>query len=522
MGYWSIYFLIKLGLFYRDFINFHWLANLAFAIALLIPLASAKLQIARKIIALPVAISLFYYDSWLPPISRVFSQAGNLSKFDSHYLHELLGRFINLWALASFILLLTGFLLLRHRLRFATLAILGILSVPLISQLSSAKSYFSSGTQTAQVDMSSQAKLDPAAQLKAFFTAERGKHVSFPSIANSTAPFDVVFLHVCSLSWDDMEYVGEGSAPLLNRFDVVFRHFNSAASYSGPATLRLFHSNCGQLPHKQLYDNGSQRCNLFHNFELAGFDVHGLLNHDGHFDQFSAMVQGQSGISAKLEDNHFAPIAMHSFDDTPIYDDLALLTKWWSQQQAHTKPLALYYNTITLHDGNRTPNLESRSSLDTFKPRLDKLMSDFDQFISFLQSQGKPIVVVLVPEHGAALRGDKMQISGMREIPNPKITQVPMAIKLIGFKGKFGNTEQKPLQVDKPMSYLALSTLLGDFIADSPFAENGGRPLAERVQILPTTPFVSENEDIVVMARGKEYQMGSQDGTWVDYQPKPQ
>ncbi|MFZ1546892.1 MAG: cellulose biosynthesis protein BcsG [Candidatus Nitrotoga sp.] len=522
MGYWSLYFIAKLGLFYSGFIGFHWLHNLAFAMTLALPLASTRHRLVRMVLAMPVGLALLYYDSWLPPISRVFSQKEALAGFGNEYLLELLGRFVNLWMLAALGLLLVVYLLLRHRLRFATLAFLGILSVPFASmqgdsavRIVSPRPVLMDGSTTISPD-----KQEPTAQLEAFYTTEQGRRVDFPSIAGSSTPFDVVFLHVCSLSWDDMDYVGASNATLLNHFDVVFRRFNTAASYSGPGTLRLFRSNCGQLPHRKLYEADASQCNLFRNFETSGFEVRGLLNHDGHYDQFASLVQGSSGIGVKLDDNRFAPITMRSFDDTPIYEDFALLSEWWKRQEPSARPRALYYNTTTLHDGNRIPGAKSRSSLETFKPRLDKLMSDFDRFISFLEERGRPVVVILVPEHGAALRGDKVQISGMREIPNPKITLVPAAIKLVGFKGKYGDASRQPLQVDKPVSYFAISTLLADFIADSPFVETGGKPLADRVQNLPGTPFVSENEDVVVMGRGNGYLIRSE-GTWVDYQSGP-
>ena len=514
MGYWSIYFLAKLGLFYSGYLGFHWLANLIFAIALVLPLASSRSQLIRKLLAFPVGLALLYYDSWLPPIMRTLSQVGNLAGFDRGYLLELLGRFVNVWILSALICLLVVFLLLRHRLRFATLVFLGILNVAFTHMDDKATSSVLSNP-ISMVGNAAATVQDPNTELASFYTAERQKHVNFQSISNSTAPFDVVFLHVCSLSWDDLNYIGESDEPLLKRFDVVFHQFNSAASYSGPAALRLFHSNCGQLPHHALYEPGPQQCNLFKSFEEAGFDVHGLLNHDGHFDHFAAEVEGESGVGRKLEDNRFAPVFMRSFDDTPIYEDYDLLSRWWGQQGISAKPRALYYNTISLHDGDIIPGVSSRHSLETYKPRLDKLMSDFDRFITFLEQQGRPVVVILVPEHGAALRGDKMQISGMREIPNPSITIVPAAIKLVGFKGKTGG----PIQVDKPVSYTAISTLLADFIADSPFAVSGGKPLADRVQNLPETPFVSENADVVVMRRGNGYVMRSQDGIWVNYQP---
>ena len=519
MGYWSIYFIAKLGLFYSGFIGFHWLSNLAFAITLALPLASTRHRLIPSVLAMPVGLALLYYDSWLPPISRVLSQRGTLTGFSGDYLLELLGRFVNIWVIVALVLLLVVYLILRRRLRFATLTFLGILSVPFASLLGGNVTLSGSPRldKTAAVSQIKQ-ELEPTAQLEAFYVAEQGKRLSFPSIANSAAPFDVVFLHVCSLSWDDMDYVGESNATLLNHFDVVFRRFNTAASYSGPAALRLFHSNCGQLSHRKLYEAGASQCNLFRNFEAAGFEVRGLLNHDGHFDQFAGVVQEPSGIGVKLDDNRFAPVIMHSFDDTPIYEDFPLLSEWWTRQRPSVRPRALYYNTISLHDGNRVSGVKSRSSLETFKPRLDKLMSDFDRFITFLEDKGRPVVVILVPEHGAAMRGDKVQISGMREIPNPKITLVPAAIKLVGFKGKSGDAPHQPLQVDKSVSYFAISTLLADFIADSPFAGTGGKPLAERVQNLPGTPFVSENEDIVVIGRDNGYLMRSE-GTWIDYQP---
>ena len=521
MGLWSVYFLAKVGLFYNKFIGFHFLLNLAFALVLLLPIKNSRLQLTRKVLAIPASICLLYYDSWLPPISRLFAEANNLAGFNAHYLLELAGRFVDVWVLAGLLGLLFVFMLLQRRLRFSSLAIVSMLSIPIFSLLGNAINGLQTDAETAQLETNFVAGQPPAAALKAFYLAEGRKQINFPSIINSAAPFDVIFLHICSLSWDDMEYVGEGKVPLLTRFDVIFKHFNSAASYSGPASLRLFQSSCGQQAHKSLYDGNAARCNLFHNFKQAGFDVHGMLNHDGHFDQFSSLVQSVSGINSKLEDNHFAPIAMHSFDDTPIYEDLPLLSIWWNLNAASDKRKVLYYNTITLHDGNRVPNLRSQSSQQTFKPRVDKLMSDLDRFITSLEQSGKPVIVVLLPEHGAALRGDKMQISGMREIPNPNITLVPAAIKLVGYKGKFNHASNQPIQINKPVSYFAISTLMANFMADSPFTDEGGQPLAERLQNLPSTAFVSENNDVIVMKQGSDYQMGSQDGTWVSYQPKP-
>ena len=60
------------------------------------------------------------------------------------------------------------------------------------------------------------------------------------------------------------------------------------------------------------------------------------------------------------------------------------------------------------------------------------VLNDMATFVRQLEQSGRKAVVVVVPEHGAALLGDRMQIPGMREIPSPSITHVPVGIKLVG------------------------------------------------------------------------------------------
>ena len=144
-----------------------------------------------------------------------------------------------------------------------------------------------------------------------------------------------------------------------------------------------------------------------------------------------------------------------------------------------------------------------------------RLLADFDKFLTELESTGRPVVVMLVPEHGAALRGDKLQISGMREIPGPRITLVPAGIKIIG--GTPPTSRQGPVLVNQPMSYFGLFSLLNDLMANSPYVA-AAKPLSDRVQGLPQTPLVSENEDVVVMGtQAQGYQLRSGNGAWVPY-----
>ena len=530
MSFWSFYFLAKVGLYYAGYLGFHWLLNLLLALAVFWPLPALRLRRLRLMLALPLAIALLYFDSHLPPLTRVLSQTQVLAAFSLEYMGELLGRVFSWRGVGLFAAVLALYALAARRIRFATFALLGILSVPLLPLLLAqapplpfvlpsraiAAAPGPTGPAGAATGPAGPAVTDPDSFLKAFYGSEGQRRLQ-PAPAGAKAAFDIIVLHVCSLSWDDMDFVGLRQHPLLNRFDAVFTQFNTAASYSGPAALRLIRGTCGQSPHKQLYEGADPSCYLFPTLEELGWRARGLMNHDGKFDDFGKTLESQGGLAGKFDSPEGTLIHQRSFDGSPIYSDQAVLSRWWQQRQKMgEQPVALYYNTVSLHDGNQVPGVKSRSSLDTYKPRLEQLLADFDKFLSELESTGRPVVVLLVPEHGAALRGDKFQSSGMREIPNPRITLVPAALKIIG-PGR--PAASQPLLVDKPVSYLDINGLLSSLSQDSPFAA-AAKPLAERVQALQGTDFVAENADVVMLRTGADrYQMRTGKGAWVPYEP---
>ncbi len=63
--------------------------------------------------------------------------------------------------------------------------------------------------------------------------------------------------------------------------------------------------------------------------------------------------------------------------------------------------------------------------------RAQKLFDDLDNFFTELEKSGRKVMVVVVPEHGGALKGDKMQVSGLRDIPSPSITERPDGGKIL-------------------------------------------------------------------------------------------
>ncbi len=424
MHYWNLYFLLKVGLFYGGYTGFHWMPNLALGIALGWPLPNGRWRQLRNALAWPAALALLYYDSYLPSPGRVLSQAQALLGFSADYWLELLQRIVSPSVAIGLGVIVLAYAILARRIRFATLALAGILSVPLVAVWqSSALSNSATADGVGAGDGSGSTANDPSkastpdALVQAFYAQQEQLRLSLRS-ASEVPPFDIIVLHVCSLSWDDMEFVGLRDHPLLQRFDVVFSNFNSAASYSGPASLRVLHGTCGQQRHQQIYEGEDAACYVFPSLEKLGYQTSGLLNHDGLYEDFGATLEKKGGLKGKLLPNQSAPVHMQNFDGSPIYNDYALLSQWWKQHSAQAAqggaPAALYYNTISLHDGNRVPGMTSRSSLDTYKPRLVQLLADFDRFIDDLEKSGRPVALFLVSEHGVSLRGDKMQISFMR------------------------------------------------------------------------------------------------------------
>ena len=519
MGIWNFYFITKLFLYLGHYIDFHVLANLAFALFLVIPVEHPHLKLLRQLVAIPAGVALFYYDTWLPPFSRLTSQASLVQGFDPVYLMELVGRFISLPVVAALGLLYIIYIFAGKKLRISTFVFIAMLTPLLpIATKSSGSSTNQPLPESAKAPATSRPPTDEelTASLDLFYRQEATRTVAFTPPEKSGAPFDIIFLHICSLSWDDLDFVKENDNPLFKRFNIVFTNFNSGASYSGPAAIRVLRGSCGQQKHDDLYNPPPAQCMTFDNLQRAGFEPQLAMNHDGHFDNFLAEIRKHGVLNVPPFDIKGAPPYLQSFDGSPVSDDYSVLSKWWEKRlNTPSERVALFYNSVSLHDGNRYSGSRSANSMEIYHPRLTRLLGDLDRFFTQLEASGRRAVVVFIPEHGAAIRGDKMQISGMREIPSPRISIVPVGIKLVGVKE---NTAAQPLIVSQPASYLAVSKLLSDFIGKPPFGENSVG-LGEYTRDLPVTEFVSENEDIVIMRRGNQYNMRSKDSGWIGYDP---
>jgi cellulose synthase operon protein YhjU len=507
LGAWNFYFVAKLVLLAMGLIGLHLVENLVFA-AFLFAMAAPRRRRFRPWVGVPVAIALLYYDSWLPGLSRVLSQAGLVAGFSGAYLAELAGRFVNVTVIAILAAALAVYLVAARFVRLDVIVVVAMVAMALL--LAPPRSPAPAGASAADAAKAAQTPRSPDALLAEFFRNEAQRVVAFARPPEGSPAFDVIFIHVCSLSWDDLEATGMDKHPLLASFDILLRRFNAVSTYSGPAAIRLLRAPCGQPPHRALYSPAEPRCLLMPDLEQAGFEPQLVLNHDGHFDDFLVSVQAQ-GVKAAPQPLTGIPAPQRAFDGSRIYDDGAVLARWLEGRQKAPAPrAALYYNTVSLHDGNRLASDPAVKSSETYKVRLAKLLDDVHGFVNKLASSGRRAIVVVVPEHGVALRGDAAQIAGLREIPTPAITLVPVGIRVIGPDAR---RDGEALQVPEATSFLAISHIVAQMLAKPPYGAQGFRP-ADYTAGMPLTDYVSEVQNATVLRRGDAYLIRQDQDDW--------
>ncbi|UCM48141.1 cellulose biosynthesis protein BcsG [Aeromonas caviae] len=526
---WNVYFLAKFALLWGGYLNFHPLINLVFAAFLIFPLPRAGWRRARHWLALPVGAGIFYHDTWLPGIESIRAQGSQVFSFTLDYWAELLGRFINWEMVGAGFVLLTLYLFIAQWLRFTPWILLALLWLWVSPQVSnpfaSSKGASEHVVNTPREEtrpsvLPMEEQLDQSAPptnenlnayLDDFYREEQERLVHFPeSLPAQATPFDVLIINVCSLAWRDVEASGLTGHPVWSHFDIRFNRFNSATSYSGPSSIRLLRASCGQTSHQGLYVTAPKQCLLFENLAQLGFAKQVAMDHSGDFGNYLTGLQQYAGLDVTSMDKKGLAHDLASFDGEPIYRGDALFGRWLNERtQSQAARNVTFFNLIALHDGNRY--VASRQ-IAPYKERLKTLLDQLDDFMTTLEQSGRKVAVVMVPEHGAALTGDKMQMAGLRDIPSPSITQVPVGVALLGTKAPHEATRN----VDTPSSFLAVSELVSRLVGKDVF---GSETIDWDALLgdLPQTPSVSENQGSVVIEYQGKYHIKLGQGDWVPY-----
>ena len=520
LGWWNLYFICKIGLYFQGLLDFHGLENFTFAACLLLPIRNYYGNLARHIAAIPVGLLLLHYDSYMPPLSRLVAQMDQVLTFEFSYIIELLSRFISLNMLMSAVAAAITYHFAAKVFRVTSVVLLAII-VCGISSLSSGPTTINIATPVASSTKNGAASAPNDTSnaalsnyLDNFFQSEKSRVTQFPSTDTQTAPFDVLLLSICSLGVDDINLAKLDNHPLFQKFDIVFDQFNSATSYSGPAVIRLSRATCGQAEHSTLYGPVQPECQLFHQLEQLGYDKELMLNHDGVFDSFLEKTQRYSGISSAPFPHTGIEATQKDFTGALIYSDAGMLNAWWkARTNSSSDKVAMLYNTTSLHDGNRILNKPAVFGVASYQQRAKLLFDELATFIDQLEKSGRNVVVVLIPEHGAGLRGDKMQISGMRELPSPSITHIPVAVKLIGPEMQRSDGVS---HISEASSHEAISQLLANIFEQKVF-DTKSYSAAQLSSNLPQTALVSQNEGSTVIKIEEDFFITLDQKNWSPY-----
>ena len=521
---WNAYFLFKLYLYVAGAINLNVAFNLLLLLFVVLPVGdrlqrSRAFMLGKTVIGLFVALLLLWYDSWLPSLVETGHLIQEYGLPSTGYVLSFIGRAVSMSVVVLFavVLLVSYFLGCYKRLSIALMAV-AIAATPVLSIFNGSPA----PSQMTLTDEAEAAEKDPAKFLESFYAKESERMIVFKHPAAASVPFDVVVLHICSLSWDDLREIGmTQDDPFFKDFDYLFTNFNSVTGYSGPAVIRLLQSNGGQRSNSDIYSNSTPKeYFLFESLANLGYERYIAMDHDGKYGNYNAALKKNGLHGAKLiTHDSLSPTAMFFDNKTPLFRDSTLFKKWLDARNgSRATRAALYYNTVLLHAGTHWngEKWSGRDSIEQYKKVVTVLQQDIKKMIELLKSTKRNTVFILVAEHGRALTGSPFQPPDIRDIPLPKITRVPMAVKLIG--PKFAAAKVNQTIVSKPTSYFALSWLLSKFVEQSPFgaAAEASSELAAKI---PKTDFVSENDSGKIVEIGGIYHYLGKTNRWITLAP---
>ena len=521
LGIWNIYFIIKLILVVNGVIKLNFLKNIAFISFLLFPIENRKLAVLRLVIAVVLGCVIFYDDSFLPPITHLLTQFSQLSQFDFRYLVELTQRFISLDFILMLFITTVLYFMFYKVLRVSVLVIAAIIFVQ-ITHKSDSPYPIDKGAEIVAIPntpiKSTSTTIINNDYLnnykKDFFAKQSNLNITFNNNLQSKSKFDILALSICSLAWEDIKYFKLENHILFKDLDILFENFNTATSYSGPALVRLLQANCGQKSHSDIMSKPSNpQCYLLNNLKNIGYDTKLILNHNGAFDNFTSVIKEKGNI--ETNPTHYnSKTYLLNFDNSPIQRDNDIFTQWLqSRENDATNKTFTLYNTVSLHDGVHIENNMGLASSETYKKRLTTLLDDVYGVMEGLKKSNRPIVVLLIPEHGANILGDKTQIAGMRDLPSPAITNVPVGLKIIGNNIQRIGEQQR---VTQPSSYLAVAHLVSQLLEQDIFSKTEFSP-NELLKNLPETPMLSENDGSTVMQYQNRYFYSYDNNDWTKY-----
>ncbi len=502
--WWNIYFLSKLYFHFRGLMNLSALWNLLLLVWIRVPFPTGwgsnkglrQRSWAKVVFDMVLSFLLLWRETWFPPLLEVIKfwlnpvtrPTGDAFEM---YLQDNLS-FREIAAVATIVwLVLTAR---KYRMRMTSVAI-ALLCLVAMANL----------VRSMRIPSSNRIKKDVAK----FHEAEALKRVQFPSTPG--APVDIIVLHVCSLAWDDLDAIGKKDHHFFDWFDYMF-DFNTVTGYSGPSMLRLLRSSCGQQAHGELYNEAPSECYLMDVLRRLGYDVSTTMDHDGKYDDFleEAINLGHAAESVRPEG---LPVEQVGFDGSELSDPDVVFDSWLAKRSAsNAERAAVYFNTLILHTGSHwkgeTEWWKNRDPMKEYADRVDRVFRLVKAIGDKFEKTGRSAAILVVPEHGAAIRGTKIQNAQLRDLPLPRIVKSFFGVRFIG--PSFPKHPASTVRVEGSLSYMAIAEVIANTVKD-PARAAGNLPHNS----LTRTPFIAEQTRGTVVYRDGDYLLQTKDGGWM-------
>lgn len=518
----SAYFLYAFSAYVLNVAEFDLIGNGILFICLLIVFETHALELIWKILCALGALVLFYKDNYYPNPSQIKDAFLASHQGYIEFASDLIADCFDAKVLALMALCLVATYFLSAAIRLASCVVIAFIILGIFN-IHSSLNAISDSPMLAQNIEDESPDLPPTPQGRStdeidsywqtFLELEAQRKVDFvTTLPTDFAPFDVVILNICSLAVDDLKATSLLGHELFKHFDYVFDDFNSASSYSTPASLRLLRMNCGQLTEAKLYAGRRSECEIMTSLEGLGYETNTIFDHDGVYGNYLKTLHELAGLNDRLYTGKSWSNSYKGFDGSLLYADGDLFDSYVQHVAFGVNtPQATFMNLLSLHDGNRFPN-ENHAA--TYEVRLATLLNDINEYVRALSDCKRKTLLIMVPEHGAAIRGDKMQIAKLREIPTDTITRVPVLVKFLG--APFEKKERQ--QITGHYSYLALAEIINRAIALNVFSDTSAQGTIDDVMVdLPQTAAVSEatNAHYVVLPEQGFYMLKG--GEWAPY-----
>ncbi len=519
---WNGFYLFKIALYTLALIDFNLPLNLTLFIALHAHLKKPKLNRLYSILMGVLCLALLYHDSYLPSLKQVLAQKSNLTGFSLSYVIEFITDFINPLQLLALVAAILFIRLASRYIRGSAIVLICFALSSCINSESLIKTFSEDNSirarqnfLTMDKDLSEHRESFNNVSINRFYEdflkKERKRSIAFPKeLKADQRPFNIVVLSLDNVSNSDLSLFEDNDVSVLKRFNLYLTGFNTATTDFNEAKLRLFESVCGQKERALLLDSKDSRCALSGRLSALGYSVAAFFNSRRDLNTLRSYLTAHTDFSALINPNTDLGKAMYrGADQLEIYNDEDIFRGYLKFAHSRTHHIFAYIHSASLLNGNAFRGREV-----SYRDRLTTLLDKIDRFIVALDNSEKPTLLVMLPTAGAALKSDRTQLKGMRNIPSDSLTTGSIMVRFCGMK-------YPPVTVasDAPVSYQAIAYIISKALSDNIYKEDIPLSLEAFTEDIPLTTPVSENEHSIFIKYLSRffYKNKDEDTGWSEY-----